>query len=117
MDVCNFCLKPADRSNRLVMGPGVAICQECIGSASALVGDMAPEPELRSFSERLGGFTVEELALSLPDVAKGVETAQKRLAEWVAEMRRRGVSWATIAEHLGVTRQSAWERFSGKIKG
>ena len=34
------------------------------------------------------------------------------LQRWVGEARRRGSSWASIGESLGMSRQSAWERFS-----
>ncbi|MFF5262568.1 hypothetical protein ACFY4C_26835 [Actinomadura viridis] len=36
------------------------------------------------------------------------------LRVWVRELRRRGVTWARIGQALGITRQSAWERFSGE---
>jgi biotin operon repressor len=32
----------------------------------------------------------------------------------VQTLRDRGVTWARIGEALGMTRQSAWERFSGE---
>jgi ATP-dependent Clp protease ATP-binding subunit ClpX len=32
----------------------------------------------------------------------------------VRMLRERGVTWARIGEALGMTRQSAWERFSGE---
>jgi biotin operon repressor len=33
--------------------------------------------------------------------------------QWVVdELRRREVSWADIGQGLGISRQSAWERFS-----
>ncbi len=38
------------------------------------------------------------------------EAAQRRL---VAEARELGVSWERIGGRLGITRQSAWERFGG----
>jgi len=34
------------------------------------------------------------------------------LQQVVDELRRREVSWAEIGQGLGVSRQSAWERFS-----
>jgi hypothetical protein len=36
------------------------------------------------------------------------------LRAWVRELRRRGITWAKIGQTLGITRQSAWERFSGE---
>lgn len=40
--------------------------------------------------------------------SRGIETS---LREWVRIAREHGHSWREIAEALGVTRQSAWERF------
>ena len=36
------------------------------------------------------------------------------VAQVVARLRDRSVTWARIGEALGMTRQSAWERFSGE---
>jgi hypothetical protein len=35
------------------------------------------------------------------------------LRAWVAEARRRELSWDKIGAALGMKRQSAWERFAG----
>lgn len=43
-------------------------------------------------------------------VAKDVEPD---LRSWLGELRRRGVMWSRIGIALGITRQSASERFSG----
>ena len=40
--------------------------------------------------------------------SRGIESS---LREWVRIARSRGHSWQEVAEALGVTRQSAWERF------
>jgi hypothetical protein len=32
----------------------------------------------------------------------------------VSELRQRSISWAQIGGALGISRQSAWERFSGE---
>lgn len=36
------------------------------------------------------------------------------VAQMVARLRARQVTWARIGEALEMTRQSAWERFSGE---
>jgi DNA-directed RNA polymerase specialized sigma24 family protein len=38
---------------------------------------------------------------------------QARLAAAVVDVRRQGASWAEIADLLGVTRASAWQRYAG----
>jgi hypothetical protein len=47
--------------------------------------------------------------------AHGVERAlDKLLREQVRRARDAGCSWTEIGNALGVTKQSAWERFSGE---
>jgi len=43
--------------------------------------------------------------------AGSVDFARARLAEAAAGLRAQGYSWADIGAALGITRQSAWERF------
>ncbi|HEX6509028.1 MAG TPA: hypothetical protein VF221_15475 [Chloroflexota bacterium] len=38
----------------------------------------------------------------------------QQLQETVLILRQRGTIWAKIGEALGVSRQSAWERYSGE---
>jgi ATP-dependent Clp protease ATP-binding subunit ClpX len=40
------------------------------------------------------------------------EYARSGMQEIVDTLRKRDVSWATIGEALGVSRQAAWDRFS-----
>jgi hypothetical protein len=39
---------------------------------------------------------------------------EQHLTGWVRRARALGATWARIGEALGMTRQSAWERFSGE---
>ncbi|WP_344744255.1 hypothetical protein [Streptosporangium vulgare] len=59
-------------------------------------------------------MTDGEMLGHIPRVAAHIEQAEADLRSWVQELRRRGVTWARIGEALGITRQSAWERFSGE---
>ena len=38
----------------------------------------------------------------------------KLIRQTVADARRQGCSWAEIGASLGISKQSAWERFSGE---
>ncbi len=42
-----------------------------------------------------------------------LEEAEARVGAAVAEARRQGYSWAQVADLLGVTRASAWQRYAG----
>ena len=59
-------------------------------------------------------LTDEEMLSHIPRVAAHIDQAEADLRSWVQELRRRGVTWMRIGEALGITRQSAWERFSGE---
>ena len=50
----------------------------------------------------------------IPRVAAAIDQVEADLRAWVQELRRRGVTWSRIGAALGITRQSAWERFSGE---
>jgi hypothetical protein len=46
-------------------------------------------------------------------IAEGLRGMEARLKDAVSRARAAGHSWQEIADQLGVTRQSAWERFGG----
>lgn len=50
--------------------------------------------------------------LALAELTAVNEHLEEKRRELVAECRARGWSWANIAEALGITRQSAWERYA-----
>lgn len=45
-------------------------------------------------------------------IAAGIDSLEPTLREAVAIARKQRLTWEEIGEALGVTRQSAWERFS-----
>jgi ATP-dependent Clp protease ATP-binding subunit ClpX len=63
----------------------------------------------------MGSASKEEVCTTLPRVAASCAQAERDLTAWVARARDLGVTWAEIGASLGVTRQSAWERFAKSI--
>jgi hypothetical protein len=57
-------------------------------------------------------MTDAALLSRLPRIASVATQVEGSLQRWIDEARRRGSSWAEIGESLGMSRQSAWERFS-----
>ncbi len=55
---------------------------------------------------------LEDVLVSLPRTAAVGAQVEANLRGWVAKARTLGASWARIGEALGMTRQSAWERFA-----
>jgi hypothetical protein len=45
-------------------------------------------------------------------ITQGMKTMEATLAEAVRLARKQGATWEEIGKALGVSRQSAWERFS-----
>jgi hypothetical protein len=108
---CSFCGKSNTEVDKLVGGPGVQICDRCITTAAAIVEEYRDKPaELRlPIWEPMSDRQMLDHIPRMATVARQVETD---LRSWVQELRRRDVTWSRIGEALGVTRQSAWERFS-----
>nr|WP_030694547.1 ClpX C4-type zinc finger protein [Streptomyces globisporus] len=110
---CSFCGKPSSEVGKLVAGPGVYICDECVALAERIVAETLGEPSTER-APAWASMTDEEILNHLPQVAAHIDRAEADLRLWVQELRRRGVTWTRIGETFGITRQSAWERFSGE---
>ena len=55
---------------------------------------------------------VREILAHLSDLASANAELERRLASCVEEARSVDATWEQIGQALGVTRQSAWQRFS-----
>jgi ATP-dependent Clp protease ATP-binding subunit ClpX len=112
---CSFCLKSPGSVAKMIGGPGVFICNECVSLCNdilALEGQPQPgDDAVASWQQRLSDT---ELLAHLPKIAAAAEQVQRHLTAWVHQARERGITWTRIGEALGMTRQSAWERFSGE---
>ncbi|HTU72011.1 MAG TPA: ClpX C4-type zinc finger protein [Trebonia sp.] len=113
---CSFCAKPSAEVEKVIAGPGVYICNECVG----LCGDIleverqqpsGPGTQLSSWDETM---TDEQILDLLPRIAAVGAQTEASLQRLVTILRDRRVTWARIGSALQITRQSAWERFSGE---
>jgi|SRR5579859_619320 len=114
--ICSFCVKPTTEVETMVAGPGVYICNECVALCVELIeskprNTSANMPALASWQERLSD---NDLLAMLPKVAATSAQVDAQLAIAVKTARSRGITWRAIGSALGMTRQSAWERFSGE---
>ena len=109
---CSFCLKPNTEVRRLVAGPGVFICDGCVALCAQLMeGPSSPAPQLAAWEHAVG---VDEALANLPRIVAAGAQVEQHLTGWVQKARALGATWARIGAALGMTRQSAWERFSGE---
>ncbi|MDX6276306.1 MAG: hypothetical protein QOJ72_434 [Nocardioidaceae bacterium] len=109
---CSFCTKEAETVDKIIAGPGVYICNECVDLCTSILG--APAQEDQSDLPYWQQMTDEEMLAHLPAIASVADQVEDSLRTWVHRVRDRGVSWARIGEALSMTRQSAWGRFSGE---
>jgi ClpX C4-type zinc finger len=111
---CSFCRKPPDAVAKLVAGPGVFICDECV----ALCAELISAPSEGSAQDRVTNWeqkmSDDDVLNHLPRVAAASAQVERQLTAWVRQARSRGITWTRIGDALGMTRQSAWERFSGE---
>lgn len=106
---CSFCTKDKDSVAKLVAGPGVYICNECVDLCHQIL-DMETKPEIGAWLDQPD----DELLASLTRVQKAAPQIDAALHDHVDILRSRGVSWTRIGAALGVSKQAAWERFSGE---
>jgi len=106
---CSFCIKDKDAVAKLIAGPGVYICNECVDLCCQIIADQ-PASEFGSWSDQPD----DDLLASLARVQAVVSQVDATVHEHVAILRERGITWTRIGEALGVSKQAAWERFSGE---
>jgi ClpX C4-type zinc finger len=109
---CSFCLKSTADVDTMVSGPGVFICNECVTVCVGIMTGKPQGPAPTAAWER--DVPDGELLALLPKVAEACAQADRQLTGWVRRARARDITWARIGEAMGMTRQSAWERFSGE---
>jgi hypothetical protein len=103
---CSFCGKNEKVAARLIAGPSVFICDECVGTCNKIL-----EATPVSFAG-WDKMTDEQLLSGLKTAEATVEATRSVLQAQIEELRRRSVSWELIGKALGISRQAAWERFS-----
>jgi ClpX C4-type zinc finger len=106
---CSFCTKDKDAVTKLIAGPGVFICNECVHLCDLILAE-EPAGEFGSWNE----LPEDELLASLVRIQAVVSQVDAAVRDHVAILRERGISWTRIGEALGVSKQAAWERFSGE---
>lgn len=77
---CSFCGKPQSQVRRLVAGPGVYICDECVEMCMDIVADAIKETETATESIKYELPKPKEIYDTLSDYVIGQDPAKKALA-------------------------------------
>ncbi|HTP76884.1 MAG TPA: ClpX C4-type zinc finger protein [Rhizomicrobium sp.] len=110
---CSFCRKSQHEVKKLIAGPAVLICDECVALCNKIIAETPdPDPSVPSKIRRPDDLPTEKLLKILAGQHEMYREVRDRAQESVDILRKREVSWADIAAALGISRQAAWERFS-----
>jgi ATP-dependent Clp protease ATP-binding subunit ClpX len=100
------------------------ICDECVGLCQRILNDQKPESNVErpaagdravedhDFRQIEAGVLLEGLSIR----AESIRKADDELRQAVLALRQKEITWAVVGAALGISRQSAWERFSGEEK-
>jgi ATP-dependent Clp protease ATP-binding subunit ClpX len=107
---CSFCGTPDAEVDRLIAGPGVYICNACVGLCEQLLAreSVTAFETLEEKDDEALLAAMARLDVSRQQVAAAVDAHAQTL-------RSRGVTWTRLGEALGISRQSAWQRFSSEM--
>jgi ATP-dependent Clp protease ATP-binding subunit ClpX len=102
-------LKSEDDVKYLIAGLGIIfICEECVSFCNCVLDNTMRDFSKARPGERLPTERLLSQLRSIDDILQGKSTQ----LQWAVDtLRLRKISWGRIAEAIGVSRQSAWERF------
>jgi ClpX C4-type zinc finger len=108
---CSFCGKGKDKVRRLVAGPGVFICDQCVHLCNEVLESEAQRGQLSiGPNSEVAEVLLDELRIN----AAGLKQSEDQLQRAINLLRENRVPWSRIGEAIGTSRQAAWERFSGE---
>ncbi|MFT3889436.1 MAG: ClpX C4-type zinc finger protein [Arachnia sp.] len=112
--MCSYCLRSRAEAGPMVCSPLAAICRACAENAVRLhASDISSD----ALTTPVADLDDSALLSRIADVAAAGGQVEEHLAAWVTVARNKHLSWERIGEALGITRQSAWERFASKTRG
>ena len=109
-------LDAKDRSEvmALVRDHQMAADQVTDGLATGDGFDDGPDDEVAGALLDVEDVSLDQVLQDLSLIAESRTQSERHLADWVRMARSLGASWTRVGDALGMTRQSAWQRFSGE---
>ena len=106
---CAVCRKHNRQVKKIVAGPGVYICNECVGLCNEVIAQVEEQPDS---VRRSSGPAPDRLLEWLPSIANTLRSVEADIARKVGRLRQQGVGWNRISEALGMSESEATQRFS-----
>jgi ATP-dependent Clp protease ATP-binding subunit ClpX len=95
---------------KIITGPGVYICDECVVLCVEIMAEDNSQPAKLIQPEG----AIDDALDRMVALHRSREQVDKEVATAVRALRGRGVTWTKLGAALGISRQSAWERYSGE---
>jgi hypothetical protein len=111
--VCSFCGLVGVKGTKFAGGLGAMMCADCLEYYHGVFA--SAERTAAITRPPWDDMTDAELLSKLPLISMSADQVNEFLGQWVALLRSRKLSWAEIGKVMGVSRQAAWERFSGSV--
>jgi hypothetical protein len=108
---CSFCGKDNTLVKKLIAGPGVYICDECVGLCDDILSTTASAEESAAQRAVYEQWTADEILKVLPAIARNADSVESDLRSLVGRLCATGVSWQIIAARLGLDPEVARKRF------
>jgi hypothetical protein len=109
---CSFCLRADTEVKVLVAGPAVYVCNDCVDLCRQIIEQHPGKQDRPRVLPWEQAESLDIVLAHLPKVAEARSQVEQTLQGWVSRARALGATWAQIGDALGMTRQSAWERFA-----
>lgn len=105
---CSFCGKPNTEVKKIIAGPGVKICDQCVTLCNEVIAEVNEDPDAVPRSTQP---STERLLRWLPSIGDTLRSVEADIAGKIAELRQQGVPWPPIAQALRMSESEAAERF------
>jgi hypothetical protein len=106
---CSFCGKSNAEVMRIVAGPGVYICNECVALCAEIISRVKEAPDS---VPRTSQPSADRLLEWMPSIGRTLTSLEADIARRTAALRDSGVPWSRIAEALGLDESEAMKRFA-----
>src|SRR5207245_6700803 len=105
---CSLCGKAKDKVRKLVAGPGVFICDQCVHLCNEVLQSEGHHGELSIGPDsEVAEVLLDELRINVA----GLKKSEDQLQRAVNLLRKNQVAWSRIGEDIGTSRQAGWDPF------
>jgi len=108
---CTFCKKNDRQVDKLIAGPGVYICNECVALCDQILEQESTREQSTDRRAQFLNRSGAEILATLPGLAGTAAELEADLHRWVRRLRQLGTPWDDIAASLQLNVEEARQRF------